>query len=138
MSYAYLVLPFFTWLITGTLKFMVNFAKEKRAAFGAIGYGGFPSNHSAICTSMAVYIGLDRGVQDPALGVAVALLFIVVLDAVDLRGKVGHHARAINELSEGLGRAHRLRERVGHSWFEVAGGVLVGGGVALACHSVAG
>lgn len=138
MGYAYLILPFLTWLITGSLKFMVNSAKEKRAAFGAIGYGGFPSNHSAICSSVAVYIGLERGVQDPALGVAVALLFIIALDAVDLRRKVGHHARVINELSEDLGRAHRLRERVGHSWFEVAGGVLVGGAVALACHSVAG
>jgi hypothetical protein len=129
MDYAYLCTPFFAWLVTGSLKFMVNSFKAKKLAFGLIGYGGFPSNHSAIVSSMAALIAFKEGIGHPAFGVALTLAFIVILDAHSLRRQIGKHAVAINRMARSSGDYISLRERVGHTAIEIGAGVLVGFGV---------
>lgn len=124
MSYTYLITPFLAWLIAGCLKFAINTIRAGKPAFGLIGYGGMPSNHTAIVTSIAALIAFKEGIDNPAFGVAVALAFIVVLDATSLRRKVGQHAEAINKMNGG-----KLRERMGHTPAEVFGGIVTGVGV---------
>lgn len=128
MDFVYLLTPFSTWLITGLLKFTVNSLKTKKLAFSLIGYGGFPSNHSAIVSSMAALIAFKEGIGHPAFGVAVTLAFIVILDAHSLRRQVGRHAAAINRIVVS-DSSPALRERMGHTAIEIAAGVLVGIGV---------
>ena len=129
MDYAYLTTPFLAWLVAGSLKFAINSAKARKAAFGLIGYGGMPSNHSAIVTSMATLIALREGIDQPAFGVALTLAFIVIMDAASLRRQIGSHAVAINRLTpEGT----MLRERIGHTRWEILGGIIVGVLVATA------
>ncbi len=65
MTYSYLVTPFLAWLCAGTLKFVVNSIRAKQLAFGLIGYGGLPSNHSAIVSSMAALIAFKEGIDHP-------------------------------------------------------------------------
>lgn len=122
--YIYLITPFFAWLVCGITKFAVNCAKEKRFAFDLIGYGGMPSNHSAIVSSMMSLIAFKEGVDTPAFGVALTLAFIVILDATSLRKHVGKHAQAINHLENHQGE--KLRERIGHSKLEVFIGIILG------------
>ena len=122
MDFSYLITPFFTWLITGCTKFTINSIKAKKFALDQIGYGGFPSNHSAIVSSTAALIGLKEGINHPAFGIAMAFAFIVILDAKSLRQQVGKHAVAINSLNQN----NSLRERVGHTPAEILGGILVG------------
>jgi len=55
-DYIYLITPFAAWLVAGVMKFIVNSIKAKKLAFGLIGYGGLPSNHSAIVSSMVFLI----------------------------------------------------------------------------------
>ena len=127
MHYSYLFTPFVTWAIAGSLKFAVNSARAKKLAFGLIGYGGMPSNHSAIVCSMASLIACKRGFEDPALGVSVALAFIVMLDASSLRRQIGKHAVAINSLNaHSVASTPTLRERMGHSPTEILAGALLG------------
>lgn len=128
MDYTYIVTPFIAWLVAGSLKFVINSAKAGLWAFGHIGYGGMPSNHSAIVSSTATLIALREGIQNPAFGVAVTLAFIVIMDAKSLRRQVGKHAEAINSLSSEVEhKTHpALRERIGHSGWEILGGVAVG------------
>lgn len=132
MSYQYLATPFIAWFIAGSLKFFINSLVTKKAATALIGYGGFPSNHSTIVSSMVVLIGLREGIENPAFGVAVTLAFIVMLDASSLRRQVGKHAAAINQVA---GANHlfipTLRERLGHSFIEILAGVAVGTLVAV-------
>jgi acid phosphatase family membrane protein YuiD len=136
MSYAYVLTPFLAWLVAGVSKFIINSILARQLAFGLIGYGGLPSNHSAIVSSMATLIAFKEGVDQPAFGVALTLAFIVILDAGSLRQQVGKHAVAINKLAEG-NKAHKfLRERMGHTRIEIAAGVLVGLGVAFAVASL--
>ena len=137
MDIAYLVTPFITWLIAGTTKLVINSLKAGKIATSQIGYGGLPSNHSAIVSSMAALIALREGIQHPAFGVAVTIAFVVMLDAGSLRRHVGLHAKAINKLSgHNEENPDALRERMGHTKIEILTGVLLGITVAWIIHSI--
>jgi len=114
------------WLVAGASKFIINSIKEKQLAFGLIGYGGLPSNHSAIVSSMAALIALKEGIGNPAFGVAITLAFIVMLDANSLRRQVEKHAVSINKMAAGASDHQVHRERLGHTWLEIAAGISVG------------
>lgn len=124
--YSYLITPFLAWLIAGCLKFLINSVKAKKLAFGLIGYGGLPSNHSAIVSSMVALIAFRNGINTPAFGVALTLAFIVILDANSLRRAVGKQAAAINQLAKNTAEIDLLRERMGHTKLEIFAGILVG------------
>ena len=130
MDLSYALTPFLAWLVAGVLKFTINSIKADQLAFGLIGYGGLPSNHSAIVSSVAALIAFKEGLEHPAFGVALALAFIVMLDANSLRRQVGKHAEAINRLNADRPDTTPLRERMGHTRLEIAAGILVGVGVA--------
>lgn len=130
MDLSYALTPFLAWLVAGVSKFAINSFKAKKLAFGLIGYGGFPSNHSAIVSSMAALIALKDGMGTPAFGVAVTLAFVVMLDANSLRQQVGKHATAINKLAADTADHQALRERIGHTRWEIAAGIAVGIAVA--------
>ena len=133
MDVAYLVMPFLAWLVAGSSKFAVNSIRAKQLAFGLIGYGGFPSNHSAIVSSMAALIAFKEGIDHPAFGVALALAFIVLLDANSLRRQIGKQAEAINRLQSNSNESP-LRERIGHTKIELLGGIVVGIATAYIVH----
>ena len=134
MDLSYLIMPFFAWLVAGISKFCINSVRAKQLAFGLIGYGGMPSNHSAIVSSMVALIGFTEGIEHPAFGVAITLAFIVLLDASSLRRQVGKHAEAINELNSD-NEVPSLRERMGHTKFEILGGIFTGIITAFLVHS---
>ena len=138
MDLSYALTPFLAWLVAGGLKFLVNSVRARQWAFGLIGYGGLPSNHSAIVSSVATLIALKEGIGHPAFGVALALAFIVVLDANSLRGQVGKHAVALNRLAASSETHTRLRERIGHTVIEIAAGILTGAGVAFGVRALFG
>lgn len=135
MDYSYAVTPFLAWVVAGVSKFVINSIKARKLAFGLIGYGGLPSNHSAIVSSMVAAIALREGIGHPAFGVALTLAFIVMLDASSLRRQVGKHAVAINKLVVGASDHQPLRERMGHTRLEIAAGVVVGIAVAVAVNA---
>jgi acid phosphatase family membrane protein YuiD len=128
---SYAVTPFVAWLVAGGLKFVINSVRARRLAFGLVGYGGLPSNHSAIVSSIAAVIAVREGIGTPAFGVAVALAFIVVLDAKSLRGQIGKHAVVINKLNDNSDERVVLRERIGHTLIEIVSGLVVGSAVGV-------
>ena len=138
MDIAYLVTPLITWVTVGPIKFLINSAKARKWAFNLVGNGGFPSNHSAVVSSMATLIALREGIGHPAFGVAVALCFIVVIDANSLRQHVGRQAAAINRLAEGQPAHKTLRERMGHTVVEICGGLATGIAIGHVVHALFG
>lgn len=136
MDLPYVLTPFCAWLAAGALKFIVNSIRARQWAFGLVGYGGLPSNHSAIVSSTAALIALREGVDHPAFGVALTLAFVVMMDASSLRRQVGKQAEAINRLT-GPSEVHAaLRVRMGHSFVEIVAGVAVGISVAVVMQMV--
>jgi acid phosphatase family membrane protein YuiD len=146
MDIVYLVTPLITWLLVGPIKFLINSARTRSWAFNLVGNGGFPSNHSAVVSSMATLIALREGMDDPAFGVAVTLAFIVIIDANSLRQHVGKQAAAINRLAAkleanggGQEAARRpLRERMGHTIVEIGGGLCTGIAIGFGINAVFG
>jgi len=126
---AFIVLPIVSWIVCGTLKFVVNATKNERNPFSLIGHGGFPSNHTAVISSI-MWGFLFTGQWHNA-GLALAILMIVVFDATALRREVGRHAAALNQLT-----GSHFRELMGHRLIDVAAGFLVGLAVAAAVCSV--
>lgn len=126
MDISYLITPLLTWILVGPIKFLINSARKRRWAFDLVGNGGFPSNHSAVATSMVTMIALREGINHPAFGVAITLAFIVMIDAYSLRRHVGKHAEILNRLQDKKPNWTFLRERMGHTLIEIVGGVLTG------------
>jgi acid phosphatase family membrane protein YuiD len=124
----YLILPLFTWLVTGSSKFLINSAKEKRLAFDLIGYGGMPSNHSAIVSSITTLVALKEGINSASFGIALSFSFIVLLDASSLRQQISKHAIQINRLSVS---EDPLRDRIGHTKLEILTGLIMGSACAF-------
>ncbi|MBQ7628906.1 MAG: divergent PAP2 family protein [Selenomonadaceae bacterium] len=56
----YILLPFAAWIVSGSLKFLVNFSKHGLlSAKKLIGYGGLPSTHTTIISSVVFLNGFS-------------------------------------------------------------------------------
>jgi acid phosphatase family membrane protein YuiD len=119
----FVTIPIAAWITCGTLKFFVNFIRAGSAAIRLIGHGGFPSNHTAIVSSVMWACLLSQRWEMGSL--ALAVLMIYVFDAMGLRREIGSHAMAINKLTDA-----RCREILGHTPFEVFGGLVLGFAIA--------
>ena len=90
--------------------------------------GGFPSSHSATATALTAMVGFTQGFASP--------LFAVCMVSSGVRQEVGKHARTLNALFDELKLGdsfdyEHFTELVGHSFFEVVGGIALGLLVAL-------
>ncbi len=103
--------------------------------------GGMPSAHSALVTALAVSVGLRSGFGSELFAVVAVFGAIVIFDALRLRGAVGEHARLLNRLlalHPQLPAPAPLQEAIGHTPAEIAAGIVVGGGLAVAAWAAIG
>ncbi|MGG1659094.1 divergent PAP2 family protein [Brevibacillus sp. NRS-1366] len=125
----YALAPFIGWLVSGTIKFLINYLRFGKEAKKMVGNGGFPSTHTTVMVTTVFLIGLQEGFSHPVFGLGVAVTFIIIIDATGLRRAVGKHAAALNQLADkrpdGAGtKPHR--ESMGHTRWEIAGGLVLG------------
>jgi uncharacterized protein len=124
----YTILPIVGWFTSGVLKFLINairfggFEQAKQQA----GNGGFPSTHTTVVTSTLSYIGFMEGFNTPIFSIGLAFLLITVIDATGVRRAIGKHAQRLNGLSPKAKDQKALREKQGHTWSEVFGGMVLG------------
>ncbi len=90
-----------SFLVAQTIKILTS---RKLSAFKK--YGGMPSGHSAAMSGLAFSLARCTGYDSPVTAIAVALLMVVVADAVNLRPYV--------------------REDLGHTWSQAFAGIGVG------------
>ena len=129
-NYIFLV-PMLDWLSAVIAKTIVNFCFRRQRDLGlSFANGGFPSAHTATVISAASYIGFCDNFSSTAFVLAECMAFIVMIDATHLRRSLGRHAAVLNKLN---GRS-ALPEREGHSYFEVAGGFVLGFIVGYLCY----
>ena len=118
----YILMPFIAWCVAGCLKFVINYLRFGSKAKSLIGYGGFPSTHTTIMSSVVFLTGFKEGFATPLFSLGLGALLILVIDAHGLRRKLGEQAKVINSLQTDT----ILRERMGHSWGEIVGGLVLG------------
>jgi acid phosphatase family membrane protein YuiD len=120
----YVLAPFLGWFFSGVTKFLINYLRygSISMAKSRMGNGGFPSTHASIMSTTTTLIGWEVGIMTPIFGLAIAVTYIVIIDATGLRRHVGYHAEALNKSNQTL----NLRESMGHTKAEVAGGIALG------------
>jgi acid phosphatase family membrane protein YuiD len=93
--------------------------------------GGFPSSHSAAVTALTAMVGFTEGFASPLFAICMIFSAVVVFDASGVRQEVGKHARTLNAIFEEFKLWDRFdykqfTELVGHTLFEVLGGMALG------------
>jgi hypothetical protein len=121
------------WFVAQVLKVPLYYAVEHRLDWRRlVGSGGMPSSHSAMVIALMLSVGFTQGFETPIFGICVVLSLIVMYDAMGVRRETGTQATVINHiLREVFVAGHRisdeeLKELIGHTPFEVLGGILIG------------
>lgn len=130
MMFPLCILPFIAYATAAGLKTIHASIKAKQWTLKGNGLGGMPSSHNAFTSSIATIIAWFYGVNGPLFALSIGLLFIVAIDAVDLRQRVGQHAKAINTLQDQ--NKSPLRTRIGHKPSEIFAGLIWGTAVTTA------
>jgi uncharacterized protein len=104
--------------------------------------GGMPSSHTASVAALAVMCGLEFGWDSGYFAIAAIFGSIVMYDATGIRRASGMQAEVLNDLVRELDAVLRegfapkpLKELLGHTYFEVFVGFLLGVLVAVISHN---
>ena len=126
------------WFIAQALKIPTYWLIEKKLDLSRFfGSGGMPSSHTAFVTSLAIMVGGMLGYDSACFAIAVVLAAIVMYDASGVRHETGVQGQVLNEIVRKVfvdGQPItdvELKELVGHTKVEVAGGFVVGVATAL-------
>ena len=114
------------------LKVVVGVRETGRLRFDRLfDTGGMPSSHTALVTTLTIGVALHNGITSAVFSITLIFSMYIVFEAAGLRQEVGKQARVLNELVDDLLASHhinpsRLKELVGHTWWEVTVGFVVG------------
>lgn len=122
----YFVYPLIAHMVATAMKLTAAARKGQLSWNVFVQYGGFPSSHSAIVTSLATIIAIKDGVDTSAFAIAIIVALLIVRDAFGLRQIVEKHDQVISRLDKQEGTRIKLPLEVGHSLFEVIAGVILG------------
>ena len=127
------------WFIAQALKIPTYWLVEKKLnLMRFFGSGGMPSSHTAFVTSLAIMVGATLGFDSACFAIAVVLAAVVMYDASGVRHETGVQGQVLNKIIQKVfvdGQPItdvELKELVGHTKVEVAGGFVVGILTALA------
>ncbi len=120
------------WALAQIIKIPLDYLRTRRWNWSLLlTTGGMPSSHSALMTAATLAVGLYDGFDSPVFALGVVLTMIVTYDAAGVRQQAGIHAQRINVIVAELLKGHPINERdlrevLGHTPLEVAGGILLG------------
>lgn len=119
-------------LFAQLLKVIVGLRESRRLRLERLfDTGGMPSSHTALVTTLTIGVARYSGIGSAAFSITLIFSMYIVFEAAGLRQEVGKQARVLNELIDDLLASHhinpsRLKELVGHTWWEVTVGFAVG------------
>ena len=131
-TYKVIFIPAGAWFIAQTVKLITELIRKRHFDIGLMmSMGGMPSAHSATVSSLATTVGITEGFASPVFAIALFFAFIVMYDAGGVRQTVSSQSDMLNRILDELLKGHpqfdeRLREFIGHSYFEIAIGCILG------------
>ncbi|MCD4761235.1 divergent PAP2 family protein [bacterium] len=131
MEYKFIIIPLAVVIINQIIKLVLEMFKGNFSWPKLLGYGGMPSSHSALVTSLLIVLGYYQGLKSPEFAIAAIVAMITIKDAAGIRWQLGSHGRILNQLVKELPNKKEykypiLNERFGHTSLEVLVGVLLG------------
>ena len=134
-----LYVPLRSWLAAQICKTIIDLILSGKLDLERMfGAGGMPSAHSALVCSMTIATARKFGVSSPFFAFAFILAAIVMYDAMGVRRAAGEQAKVLNRIVDDWmneeddeenplrENGKRLKEKVGHTPFEVLSGALLG------------
>ncbi len=126
-----LLIPLITGIISQLAKVVIQAVSGTFSIRKIHLYGGMPSTHTAIASSVMTVIGLQEGASSPAFVISSAWAVLVVRDAIGFRRYIGNLSRTLNRIVQTLPQDERrqhplFRERLGHTPLEAFVGSIVG------------
>src|SRR5947209_1581577 len=132
-SNPFFYVPFITWVLGQSLKFLINLYYGRFDIKYLIASGGMPSVHTAVVTSLATVAAVHEGVGSPLFGALMVLSGIVIYDSFGVRRASGEQAGVLNDLIADLSERRELgknydhlRVFLGHKPIEVMVGAVLG------------
>lgn len=95
-------------------------------------YGGMPSTHTALFTSVTLMVGIVHGFATPLFALAIFTAAAIIRDAVGIRYALGTHGKLLNHLIDLLPEERQkefpdnINERLGHTYTEAFAGFILG------------
>ncbi|MDO4377637.1 MAG: divergent PAP2 family protein [Erysipelotrichia bacterium] len=139
-------------LLAQLLKPIGYFVLHNKWDFKLIGAsGGMPSSHTALVTALSISVGLTDGFTSNTFYIALCFACIISFDAANVRYYAGQNIslthKLINDLKELNSMKIRfddpiyqkkMKEVLGHTYFEVLGGIILGIAVSYLCYIIFG
>ncbi len=125
-TYLFLI-PVVVWLLSEVAKVITEKIRTGMWVHRVFQPGGMPSSHSAFVTSLVIVVGRKIGLDSVEFAITFVFACIVYYDAVVTRRVQGEQGKVLNRLQQWK----KFSERMGHSLFEVLGGIIFGAGVTI-------
>ncbi len=131
MEYKLLIIPVAVLVVSQAIKMALELSRGELTWPSVLSYGGMPSSHSALVTSLATVLAHYRGLASAEFAISFVLAILVIRDAAGSRRQLGKQGRTINQLIKELpdDREYHfplLSEKFGHKNTEVLFGILLG------------
>ncbi|PIR07213.1 MAG: acid phosphatase [Candidatus Komeilibacteria bacterium CG11_big_fil_rev_8_21_14_0_20_36_20] len=130
IDYKFFAIPILVMLINQVIKIVLEI-KHNGFSWAAIsGYGGMPSSHSSLVTSLAIVIGYYKGLASAEFGIALIMAGLIIRDASGIRLQITSQSKTINKLIKELPDEQEykfpvLGEKFGHKNIEVIIGIIL-------------
>lgn len=131
MNYQLFLIPLLIMVINQVVKVLLEVRKGKFSWPVILSYGGMPSSHAAVVTSLTYALGYYEGLESPSFAISLVLALLILRDATGIRWQLGNNSKVINRLIKELPDDREytfpiLNERFGHRNIEVFFGIIVG------------
>ena len=99
--------------------------------------GGMPSSHTAGVAALCVSVGLQESFSSTLFAITAAFSVVVIYDAANVRYYSGLNIKVVKQLIKDIKAQtdielqdpvyySKIKEVLGHRWFEVFGGIILG------------
>lgn len=123
---AQLIKPVFRYFGTGKWEFKL-----------LVDSGGFPSSHTSTVTALSLAVGIQEKFSSTLFAVVLMFSLIVMYDAANVRYYAGRNIQITQQLIRDIQTLTtiklddpvyllKVKEVLGHQWFEVFGGAVLG------------
>jgi hypothetical protein len=123
---AQLIKPVFRYFSTGKWEYKL-----------LVDSGGFPSSHTSTVTALSLAVGIQEKFSSTLFAVVLMFSLIVMYDAANVRYYAGRNIQITQQLIRDIQTLTtiklddpvyllKVKEVLGHQWFEVFGGAVLG------------